>query len=109
MSDTAITILILLMGLVFYFLPWIVAVNREHDKKLGVFILNLFLGWILLGWVAALVWAVSGPRPVGLTGFGERTIDPEMFDRPAGYCSSCGAPSKAGARFCSSCGTQLGR
>lgn len=31
--------------------------GKKHAS--GIIILNVFLGWTLLGWVAALVWAVS--------------------------------------------------
>ena len=28
----------------------------------AIFVLNLFLGWSLIGWVVALVWALSSPE-----------------------------------------------
>lgn len=49
-----------LIGLVIYFIPWLVACFREQPSSLGVFMLNLFLGWTFIGWVVALVWACSG-------------------------------------------------
>lgn len=45
--------------IVIYFIPAIVAYNRNHHQEGAIFILNLFLGWTLLGWVAALVWAAT--------------------------------------------------
>jgi Superinfection immunity protein len=48
---------ILALCLLAYFFPWIVALCRGHQATLAIFILNLFLGWSGLGWVAALVWA----------------------------------------------------
>lgn len=50
---------LLLIGV--YFLPYAVASSRNHHNKAGIFVLNLFLGWTLLGWVLALVWAVTKP------------------------------------------------
>ena len=44
----------------FYFLPAVVAVLRGMDKTAGVVVLNIFLGWTLIGWVVALCWAISG-------------------------------------------------
>ena len=44
-----------------YFTPAIVAVKRRTRVTMGVFLLNFFLGWTLLGWVVSLVWAVSAP------------------------------------------------
>jgi len=55
--------MMLLIGLVMlYFLPWIVAVFRSHNDTLSIGIVNLFFGWTFIGWVLALVWAVSGRR-----------------------------------------------
>ncbi len=42
-----------------YFLPSLVAVLRRHHNVVAIFVLNLTLGWTLLGWVAALVWAFT--------------------------------------------------
>ena len=42
-----------------YFLPAIVAMMRGHRNTGSVTILNLFLGWTFVGWVAALVWSAS--------------------------------------------------
>lgn len=46
-------------GIVLYFAPAIVAGSRGHANSMSISILNLFLGWTLIGWVAALVWAYS--------------------------------------------------
>lgn len=51
-----IALVILAFG--FYFLPTLVAFSRQHKNKLAIFLLNLFLGWTVLGWVGSLVWAV---------------------------------------------------
>jgi len=40
-----------------YFLPTIIAMVREKKAAVSIFLLNLFLGWTFLGWVAALVWS----------------------------------------------------
>jgi Superinfection immunity protein len=41
-------------GFIFYFLPSIVALARSKRNTLPIFLLNLFLGWTLVGWVVAL-------------------------------------------------------
>ncbi|MCH7575029.1 MAG: superinfection immunity protein [Candidatus Marinimicrobia bacterium] len=40
-----------------YFFPSIV--GRSKTNFVAIFVLNLFLGWTVLGWVAALVWALT--------------------------------------------------
>ena len=45
--------------LVIYLIPAIIGFIRKKDNKMAILLLNLFLGWSLIGWVVALVWAVS--------------------------------------------------
>jgi hypothetical protein len=52
-------LLVLLVGLFFYFLPFVVALMRGHKNATAIFVLNLLLGWTLIGWVIALVWAFT--------------------------------------------------
>ncbi len=40
-----------------YFLPAIVASNRQRPDVMSIFIVNLFFGWTVIGWVLALAWA----------------------------------------------------
>ena len=47
----------IILGLMIYFIPFIVAANKEHSQTGAIFVLNLLLGWTFLGWVIALVWA----------------------------------------------------
>jgi hypothetical protein len=46
-------------GFVMYFLPSIIALARSKRDLLSIFLLNLFLGWTMIGWVVALVWAAK--------------------------------------------------
>ena len=50
--------LLLLLALAVYLLPTWLAVLFEHPHALPIFLVNLFLGWSFVGWVAALVWAL---------------------------------------------------
>lgn len=42
-----------------YLLPLLIAVKRKVINKTGIVILNVLLGWTLIGWVGALIWASS--------------------------------------------------
>ena len=53
----------LIFILVFYFLPTIVGASRGKRNAGAIFAMNLFLGWTVLGWVMALVWALTYDRP----------------------------------------------
>ena len=57
MSDTG-AIGLLIVGAIIYFLPTIVAVIREHRNVPALAALNALLGWTLIGWAGALVWAL---------------------------------------------------
>jgi hypothetical protein len=48
---------------VMYFLPSIIALIKSKRDTLAIFLLNLFLGWSVIGWVVALVWAVKNDVP----------------------------------------------
>jgi len=51
--------MVLLLALLpVYFLPTISAQLGHRRNTAAIFALNLLLGWTLLGWVAALVWAM---------------------------------------------------
>ena len=52
-------IVVLILCLALYFLPSIFAFNRKKRNALAIFALNLCLGWTLIGWVIALVWALT--------------------------------------------------
>lgn len=41
-----------------YFLPTVLAIGVGHANALPIGVINFFFGWTLLGWVAALVWAL---------------------------------------------------
>ena len=51
-------------GFVMYFLPTIVALARNKRDTMAILLLNLFLGWSVIGWVVALVWAVKTDVPL---------------------------------------------
>ncbi|VFN00320.1 MAG: Superinfection immunity protein [Candidatus Kentron sp. G] len=57
-----------LIALVVYFFPGIVALIRGHHSKVAVLLLNLFLGWTVLGWLWALIWAFTNPSTVIIRG-----------------------------------------
>ena len=46
-------------GIAVYFLPALTAVLRNHKDNAAVFVINLFAGWTLIGWIVAMVWAVK--------------------------------------------------
>ena len=56
MGVVAWTIAVLSVG---YMVPWAIAVSRGKTNSIAIFIVNLLLGWTLIGWIIALVMACS--------------------------------------------------
>jgi len=55
-----------LLLLVIYFVPTMVARSRNHINATAIFVANLLLGWTVLGWAIAMVWAFT-ITPVSVT------------------------------------------
>ena len=53
-------------GFVIYFLPTIVALVRHKRNVVSIMLLNLFLGWTLIGWIIALLWASTVDAPIAV-------------------------------------------
>ncbi len=51
--------IIFVISLFVYFLPTTFAEVRKHTKTSSIFVINLFLGWTLIGWVICLAWSLS--------------------------------------------------
>jgi hypothetical protein len=50
-------------GFVLYFLPTIIAAIKSKRDTVAILLLNLFLGWSVIGWFVALVWAAKQDAP----------------------------------------------
>jgi predicted RNA-binding Zn-ribbon protein involved in translation (DUF1610 family) len=48
---------LIIIAALIYFIPSIIGYFKQHG--VGILLLNLFLGWTVIGWIAALIWAVS--------------------------------------------------
>ena len=65
-AGIAMLLAILLAGLfvvALYFAPSIVAVRRKKTNLAAIIVLNTLLGWSLIGWAIAMIWAVSADNP----------------------------------------------
>jgi hypothetical protein len=81
-----------------YFLPAFIASRRKVPHSGSVVVVNVFLGWTLIGWVVALAMACRDPRPhtaatppwMAPTGEHAGPAGPEL---PLPPCYGCGAPA----------------
>lgn len=53
------TFIVVCVSLVIYLFPATVASGRKHNNSVAIFAFNLLLGWSVLGWIAALIWALT--------------------------------------------------
>jgi hypothetical protein len=77
-----------------YFLPAII--GRDKNNATGIFLLNLFFGWTVIGWVIAFIWACSAQPDLRF-----RMIPVAV---PGRYCCRCGSATCVGAHYCTACG-----
>jgi uncharacterized protein YecT (DUF1311 family) len=49
----------LVVILLIYFLPAIIAMSRGHKNALAIVLLNILVGWTGIGWIVILVWSLS--------------------------------------------------
>ena len=57
-------VVICVVAFCIHFIPAIVAGNRHARNFWWIFLLNLLLGWTFVGWVIALVWAMTDETDV---------------------------------------------
>lgn len=60
----------------------------------AIFVLNLLLGWTVIGWIVALVWAL--------------TVDSAPQAQNPWTCPACHRGIQPGDRFCRSCAAPVG-
>jgi hypothetical protein len=104
-------VLISLIGLAIYFIPSLVARARGKRNWGAIFALNLLLGYTVLGWIGALVWALTAEppaRPTDLPGAvpnatGKVALKPGAAPSVPEPGSAAGARSN-GALSCLVCG-----
>ena len=65
-DDMVLYVMPTLLG-VFYMLPTLVAYARDIPQRRAILVINVVVGWTLLGWVVASIWAMNAaPQEVHL-------------------------------------------
>jgi hypothetical protein len=87
-----------------YFAPALAASLHKHPQRGAIAILNLFLGWTVIGWVAALVWAYIAPSKTESDTSERRRHPASVNMRP---CPFCAEDVRAEAIKCRHCQSDL--
>lgn len=84
-----------------YMLPFIIAKHRGHHAANGILLVNILLGWTVVGWFVSFIWAYSAkpeqPAP-----------QPASETTRRRMCLKCGAVNELTDSFCRQCGAGMG-
>jgi NADH:ubiquinone oxidoreductase subunit 6 (subunit J) len=66
-SHSIFEMLVLLVAVVVYFLPAMIADRRKRHDLLIIALFNALVGWTVLGWLLALFWSLqpNPPKDIG--------------------------------------------
>lgn len=96
-----------------YLIPSFAALERQHDNSTAIIALNVLLGWILLPWIGALIWALSRNRAVELMQANSRSSTESArpltsaISEQERTCPFCAETIKAAAKICKHCRSEL--
>jgi len=79
--------LVLLLAVIVYFLPAMIADRRKRHDLLIIALFNAVVGWTVLGWLLALFWSLQPNPPKDLGGnvqTRQRRIGMMLFSRRLG-------------------------
>jgi RsiW-degrading membrane proteinase PrsW (M82 family) len=96
-----------------YLLPTYEAWKNKHPNLVAISLVNIFLGWSVLGWVAALIWAFKKAEPTPL--IMSATQEPSTANvapliqeaRETKKCPFCAEEVLVQAIKCKHCGSAL--
>lgn len=84
-------LIVLLICVWLYLLPWAIASARQKLNVGPIALINIFFGWTVVGWIAALIWACT-----------DREREPTRV--PCRYCAERILPN---ASVCPHCRREL--
>jgi len=91
-----------------YLLPTYEAWKNKHPNITAIALVNVFLGWSLLGWVIAVVWAFKKPEPtVAVSTAAPSAVPDPQTTRETRACPFCAEEILLAAIKCKHCGSDI--
>jgi predicted membrane channel-forming protein YqfA (hemolysin III family) len=93
-----------------YLLPTYEAWSKQHPNLTSIALVNIFLGWSVVGWVGAMVWAYKIPEPVDIRATAYVPVSGAGIPtdtRPMKTCPECAESILAAAVKCKHCGSAV--
>lgn len=95
-------------GPALYLLPTYEAWKQKHSNLTAIALVNVLLGWTIIGWVVAVVWAYKKPEPVSVvTASSPASSIPPPNLPETKKCPFCAEDVLLAAIKCKHCGSQL--
>jgi hypothetical protein len=60
MNEHTIFVILLMLCIIIYLLPTLIAFARDVRSRHAVTVVNIVLGWTLIGWFICFLWAMLG-------------------------------------------------
>lgn len=91
-----------------YLLPTIEAALRRHRNLASIALVNIFLGWAVIGWVIAIAWAFKKPdQATPIISATDPAGSPSTQARAFKTCPFCAEEVLSAAIKCKHCGSNL--
>ena len=87
--------LLMVIAIALYFMPTIISGYRHHSSLFAIVLLNVIIGWTMLGWLILLIWVCFGDQHTSWS----RPIEKK--------CPYCAEYIKSEAIKCKHCGSDL--